>query len=94
MAEASADRVFGALERLEKNLKHITVAQARDVQQQRQLSELEKENVTLREERESLMRSLKQLQEQYDDLQRVASSIYGKLDNAISRISKVVDNNA
>lgn len=88
------ERLLSAVDRLDGSLKHVTVQQDRDIHQQQQLQVFERENQTLREERESLGASLKQLQQQYDDLQRVASSIYGKLDDAIRRISKVVDNNA
>lgn len=91
---AASDRLYNAVERLEASLKYVTVAHDRDVHQHEQLQAIERENNTLREDRESLAASLKQLQQQYDDLQRVASSIYGKLDNAIERITKVVDNNA
>ena len=91
---AATERLLAAVERLDASTKHVTVQTARDVQQQQQLQFFERENNTLRAEQDALSGSLTRLQEQHEELKRVASAIYGKLDNAISRITKIVDNNA
>ena len=90
----ATERLLAAVDRLDASIKHVTVQTARDVQQQQQLQHFQRENNLLRNEQEELAASLARLQEQHEDLKRVATAIYGKLDNAILRITKIVDNNA
>ena len=88
----ATERLFSAVERLESGIAQVTVQASRDVHQQQQLQLFERENKTLKHEQEQLAASLSHLQTQYEELKRVATMIYGKLDNAISRITKIVEN--
>jgi DNA repair exonuclease SbcCD ATPase subunit len=89
----ATERLLQAVDRLEAGVQHVSVQSARDVHQQQQLKLFERENKTLKQEQEQLSASLTRLQEQYEELKKVATTIYGKLDNAITRITKIVDNN-
>lgn len=84
-------RLVSALDRLENNLKHITVALDRDIHQEHAMVAFERENAALKQERENLNASIAQLQYQYNDLHKVASGIYGKLDDSIRRLSKIIE---
>lgn len=84
-------RLVSALDRLENNLKHITVALDRDTHHEHKLLSFERENAALKQERENLNASIAQLQFQYNDLHKVASAIHGKLDDSIRRISKIIE---
>ncbi len=90
----ATQRLFSAVEHLEATVSQVSVQAARDVHQQQQLQLFERENKALKDEQEQLAATLSQMQGQYEELKRVATMIYAKLDNAISRISKIVDNNA
>jgi uncharacterized protein YlxW (UPF0749 family) len=79
-------RLVGALDRLENNLKHALVASEDD-----KLSYFEQENASLKQERENLNNAIAQLQYQYNDLHKVASAIYGKLDDSIRRLSEIIE---
>lgn len=85
-------RLVSALERLERNLQHVTVGQERDVQQHQHIQYYERENAALRAEQESLQGSLVDLQQQYEELQGVATTIYGKLDDSIRRLTQILEN--
>jgi hypothetical protein len=89
---AATERLGLALGRLEKNLQHVTVGQLTNGKQREQLTFFEKENETLREDREQLNSALAQLQHQYDDLHKIASKVYGKLDDSIKRLTKIIEN--
>jgi regulator of replication initiation timing len=89
----ATERLLTAVERLDASIQHVSVQTARDVHQQQQMQVFERENNALRVEQEQLASSLSRLQEQYEELKRVATAIYGKLDNAIARITKIVDHN-
>ena len=93
LSEATS-RLLDAVDRLDSSIQQVTVQADRDERQQQQLQFYERENNSLKIETEQLSASLNRLQEQYEELKRVATTIYGKLDNAISRITKIVDNNA
>lgn len=84
-------RLRDALARLEKNLQQMTVTQDRDVHQEKQLTAFERENETLRRDRKKLNDAVTQLQSQYGDLHQVASAIYGKLDDSIRRLTKIIE---
>lgn len=90
--QAATYRLVTALERLEHNLEQVTVNAGRDSQNSQQVAVFERENATLRREQENLNVAISQLQYQYNDLHQVASTIYGKLDDAIKRLTKIIDN--
>jgi predicted nuclease with TOPRIM domain len=85
-------RLVSALERLERNLQHITVEQERDALQHQHIQYYERENSALRDEQENLSQSITQLRQQYDELQGVATTIYGKLDDSIKRLTQILEN--
>lgn len=85
-------RLAAALDRLESNLQQVSVQRDRDVHQDQQLTVFERENEALKQERERLHVTVTQLQLQYDDLHHIASTIYGKLDDSIKRLSQLVEN--
>ena len=84
-------RLVDALDRLENNLKHVTVAQDRDVHQEQQLVIFERENAALKQERASLTAALAKLEQQYGELHVIASTIHGKLDNSIQRLTQILE---
>jgi hypothetical protein len=84
-------RLVNALDRLESNLQHITVAQDRNVHQEQQLIVFERENAALLLERESLNGAIAELQHQYNDLHKTASIIHGKLDDSIKRLTQIIE---
>ena len=84
-------RLVNALDRLESNLQRITVAQDRDVHQEQQMVYFERENAALKQERENLNNAIAQLQYQYNDLHTIASTIYGKLDDSIKRLTQIIE---
>lgn len=85
-------RVVSSLDRLEGNLKHLSRAmnQGHD-QQEQKISEYAEENAILHQERENLNASIAKLQNQYNDLHRVASGIYERLDDSIQKISQIIE---
>jgi len=84
-------RLVNALDRLEGNLKYVTVAQDRDVHQEQQMVFFERENAALKQERENLNKAIAQLQSQYNDLHKIASTIYGKMDDSIKRLTQIIE---
>ena len=84
-------RLVNALDRLEGNLQHVTVDRDRSVHQEQQMVIFERENAALKQERESLNAAIAELQYQYNDLHKVASSIHGKLDDSIKRLTQIID---
>jgi len=76
---------------LENNLKQVSVSMDRDVHQEQQMVYFERENASLKQERENLNAAIAQLQYQYNDLHKVASTIYGKLDDSIRRLSLIIE---
>jgi len=84
-------RLVNALDRLESNLQHVTVGQDRCVLEAQQLVVFERENAALKLERENLNAALAELQYQYNDLHKVASSIHGKLDDSIKRLTQIIE---
>jgi len=76
---------------LENNLKQVSVSMDRDVHQEQQMVYFERENAALKQERENLNAAIAQLQYQYNDLHKVASTIYGKLDDSIRRLSHIIE---
>ncbi len=83
-------RLSSALERLEKNLQEKSIENGHTERQDQHLSLVVSENDALRGEHDRLNEALNGLQTQYDDLQKVAVNIYGKLDDSVRRISKII----
>lgn|GEM_PF-2197260 len=84
-------RLVKALDRLEGNLRQISVSQDRDVRQEQQMVFFERENAALKQERENLNNAIAQLQFQYNDLHKIASTIYGKLDDSVKRLTQIIE---
>lgn len=87
----AVNRLFSALERLEYNLQHVTVSHERDLQQHQQLQHFQRENSSLRQEQEKMQATIAGLQKQYEELQGVAATIYGKLDTSIERLTHILE---
>jgi uncharacterized protein YlxW (UPF0749 family) len=89
----ATERLVAALDRLERNMKTVTAARPpRDPRQNEQMALFQRENESLKTERENLNTAISQLQHQYDDLQQVATTIYGKLNDSIKRLNHIVEN--
>jgi len=84
-------RLVSAMDRLESNLKHISNVLDQGADAEQQITYFERENAALRDERENLNAAIAQLQHQYNDLHRVASNIYGKLDDSIRRLTQIIE---
>jgi uncharacterized coiled-coil DUF342 family protein len=85
-------RLMGALNRLERNLDRMT--EGRDEHHHdhgQQLMLFARENEGLRQERENLNSAITMLQSQYSELHEVASTIYGKLDDSIQRLTHIIE---
>ena len=89
--DKATHRLLNALDRLERNLQHITVQQDRGLQQEQQLMAYIRENDVLKSERDKLQNSIAQLEEQYAELQKVATTVYDKLDASIERINHIIE---
>ncbi len=87
----ATNRLVSALERLELNIQHVTVGQERDVQQHQHLLHYQRENAELLDEQERLQGTISGLQQQYEELQGVASTIYDKLDTSIERLTLILE---
>jgi prefoldin subunit 5 len=85
-------RLMSALDRLEKNLQQVSVTRDREVASEQKLSLFMRENETLLTERENLAEAFTRLTHQYQDLQQVAKSIHGKLDDSARRITQILEN--
>lgn len=90
--DRASRRLQDALDRLERNLQHITVQQSRGIQQEQQLMVVMRDNDALKSERDKLRQSVANLEEQYAELQKVASTVYDKLDASIERINQIIEN--
>jgi len=84
-------RLMSALDRLEKNLQQVSVTRDREVQNEQKLSVFMRENETLLHERENLAQAFSRLTNQYQDLQQVAKTIHGKLDDSARRITQILE---
>jgi FtsZ-binding cell division protein ZapB len=84
-------RLMSALDRLERNLQQVSVTRDREVQNEQKLSIFMRENESLVHERENLTQAFNQLTHQYQDLQHVAKSIHGKLDDSARRITQILE---
>ncbi len=88
----ATQRLVAALDRLESNMRQVAAKPAADPRQAEQISLFSRENESLKTERENLNTAISQLQHQYDDLQNVATTIYGKLNDSIKRLNHIVEN--
>ncbi len=87
----ATNKLISALERLERNMQHISVSKDRDIQQHQLLQNYQRENAVLLEEQANLQKTVANLQQQYKELQDVASGISKKLDNSIGRLSEILE---
>ena len=88
---AASRRLMAALDRLERNLPQASVMRDREVQNEQKLSQFIRENENLLQEREKLNSAFHRLTHQYEDLQKVAKTIYGKLDDSARRITQILE---
>jgi len=84
-------RLMSALDRLERNLQQVSVTRDREVQNEQKLNLFVRENESLLHERENLSVAFNQLTLQYEDLQQVARTIHGKLDDSARRITQIIE---
>jgi len=84
-------RLMSALDRLEKNLHQVSVTRDRELQNEQKLSVFMRENENLLHERENLTEAFSRLTHQYQDLQQVAKTIHGKLDDSARRITQILE---
>jgi cell division protein FtsB len=87
----ATSRLISALERIELGIANLTVGHDRDIQQNQHLQQYQRENSELREEQENLKATIANLEKQYQELQGVASKIYGKLDNSIDHLARILE---
>ncbi|MEQ1705278.1 MAG: hypothetical protein ABL867_04835 [Rickettsiales bacterium] len=87
----ASNRLVVALERLEMNLQQVTVERERDIKQHHSLMNCQRRNEELLAEQERLKATISELQEQYSELQGVATTIYGKLDTSIDRLTHILE---
>lgn len=84
-------RLMSALDRLEKNLQQVSVTRDREMANEQRLSSFIRENESLTRERENLNHAISELTLQYEDLQHVAKTIHGKLDDSARRITQILE---
>lgn len=87
----ATERLLSALERLERSFKRAARQQPPSTEQAEQLLFFEKENESLRTERETLNTTINQLRTEYTGLHRAASTIYNKLEDSIKRLTKIIE---
>ncbi|MDE3059686.1 MAG: hypothetical protein KGJ06_01585 [Pseudomonadota bacterium] len=88
---AATHRLLEALNRLEHNLQRRVGKPQEPPESQEQLAFFERENESLRQERENLNAAISLLKRQYSDLHHAASAIYNKLDDSIRRLTKIIE---
>lgn len=84
-------RLMTALDRLERNLQQVSVTQDRDNANEQKVNLFMRENESLKTERENLTAAFGRLTHQYEDLQKVAKTIHGKLDDSARRITQILE---
>ena len=87
----ATQRLVTALEQLERKLSRVDTLAERDVQQHEKLVFFERENESLRKERKTLDTTITQLEDQYNELHKVAGAIYNKLDDSIKRLTQIIE---
>lgn len=88
---AATQRLLKALDRLEQGMTRPAPGPATDTGQEQKVLAFQQENNELKKERENLNAAISQLENQYSDLHKVASTIYGKLDDSIKRLTQIID---
>jgi predicted nucleic acid-binding Zn-ribbon protein len=89
---SATERLMSALDRLEHNVQISAGKQGEGVKEAEQIAFFEQENQVLRRERETLNATLEQLEAEYGDLQKVAGTIYKKLNESIRRLTHIIGN--
>lgn len=84
-------RLMSALDRLEKGLQQASVTRDREIAYEQKLTHSLRENESLVRERENLNQAISSLTLQYEDLQHVAKTIHGKLDDSARRITQILE---
>jgi len=87
---AATDRLIAALDRLEGNLQQVG-GRARSAKEEEQMRAFERENHTLKAEHAKLNGAINELKSQYGELHQVASTIYGKLEDSIKRLTQIME---
>jgi hypothetical protein len=87
----STERVLAALDRLEHALDQRERQPRLAVQHEPQLALFEQENAALRQEKDEMGRTIRAIEAQYGELQRVAGTIYNKLEDSIKRLTQILD---
>lgn len=84
-------RLVKALDQLEGNLKQALLDDERNLEQEERLGHVQRENLALKQERESLNNAIAGLQRQYNDLHKTAAHVYGKLDDSVKRLTQLIE---
>ncbi len=87
----AAERLVAALDRLEDRLSHCQAPPPATEHESGQLALFAQENETLRNEQADLHETIRELQSQYDDLHKVAVTIYNKLEDSIKRLTRIME---
>ncbi|MEZ5691947.1 MAG: hypothetical protein R3D71_09830 [Rickettsiales bacterium] len=94
----ATNRLISSLEKLENNIRNAHnviqdahISREREAQQHQHLLSYQRENTALLEEQERMQTTILNLQQQYEELQGVAATIYGKLDNSIEKLNDILE---
>lgn len=83
-------RVTAVLDRLEAGIQQRNIEQGHQERHEQHLTLVVNENRQLQDEQQKLNQAIDELQTQYDDLHKVAVNIYGRLDDSVRRITKII----
>lgn len=86
----ATERVAAALRRLEHSLHVPAGERIEGARRGEQLIAAAHENEILRQERETLVNALDQMQQQYEGLETAAATIYRKLGDTIKRLTQII----
>ena len=89
---AALEKIGAALDRLDSKIQQKSVKNGHDEREKQHLTLVVGENKQLQEEQVRLNQAIDDLQNQYDDLHKVAVNIYGRLDDSVRRITKIIGN--
>lgn len=85
-------KIHAALDRLDRGIQQKTVEKAHNEREKQHLTLITNENKQLQDDQVRLNQTIDDLQNQYDDLHKVAVNIYGRLDDSVRRITKIIGN--
>lgn len=85
----ATERLRAALDRLEGRVSQALECE-NGAENPEQLLFFERENESLRAERDSLNAAIDELKSQYDGLHKAASTIYNKLNDSIKRLTQII----